>query len=417
MTVVRPGGRRGADRYPRPQPIGPVGPIGPATSTGWWSWLPRLGVRCGSPRGGPRSVSSCGSAGSRCLLVDQAPHGGGEVVAPLGVAAVPVERGAAGRQQRPRRRARASSAAGVTASAIDAAATTGRRPEKAAATSERGLADGDHGPRRGRPRLAAPTGRGPCCGRRRSAPPSRTPRTAAKVACGAVAFESSYQVTPRHSPTRVTRWGSATKVRSVVADPADGRHRPRPRWPTRRVRWRGRGEGGGAARRPHQQLVGVGPQLGAGHPVVRGPVDAEGHRAHVRAHVLASPPGRRRWPPPRHPTRRGRTRCAPWPLRSGRASRARRGGPRRSSTRSPPPARTVACARGGTRTPRPRTPRCRRVVDGLDEGHVRVAGGQGPAPRPLEHVGDHRGHRGLAVGARDGDAAVGRPTPRRGRTR
>ena len=47
------------------------------------------------------------------------------------------------------------------------------------------------------------------------------PRTAASVACGTVAFESSYHRTPSDSTTNSTRCGRPVKSRSVVVHPVE----------------------------------------------------------------------------------------------------------------------------------------------------------------------------------------------------
>ena len=283
--------------------------------------------------GGPRSVSSCGSAGSRCLLVDQAPHGGGEVVAPLGVAARTSRTRRSRATAAPRHRARPARRPTSTASAIEPAATTGRAAREGSRHLVGGLADGDDGPdvvgrglgqHRQVEALVVPAGdqhhRVEARARRprwRAAPWPWSRRTSA---------------TPRPVADPARPGGAARRsVRSVCADA---------------VEVGAALERGGRGGQRVGQVVGQAPrQLVDGRPAAR--------RSAVRSSEPADPVARAGRSTPKvtvrtsgrtcaittgssalatatPPGRRGRPRSAPWPLRSGRASRARRGGPRRS---------------------------------------------------------------------------------------
>ncbi len=105
-------------------------------------------------------------------------------------------------------------------------------------------------------------------------------------------------------------------------------------------------------------------------------------------------------------------RCGPWPPRSASSERVdvevvRR----RSSARWPTRGREVsACGRGGTTTPRPRTRRRSGSSMASTSGTSVLPTATAPPARRLEHRGDERGDRGLAVGAGDGERAGGRPT-------
>ena len=151
-----------------------------------------------------------------------------EVVAARRVAAVgvPVEAGAGRRQQhgvagvgqspRRRRRRRPSTSA----------SRTGQHAGERGGDLVGGLADGDHG----RDPLVlggqARRGRGPCCGRRRSARRASKPRIAVSAACGVVALESLYQRDPAGLADQLDAVGRAVERRPAPAATAVGVGQP-----------------------------------------------------------------------------------------------------------------------------------------------------------------------------------------------
>ena len=200
---------------------------------------------------GPRASITRSAHDVAPRALDAAPTSRGEVVAALGVAAVPVERRARGREQHDVAGARRAAPRRVTASCIDPARTTSR---PVAREQARRL--------RPRPSPIATTARS------RSAAPARhrevealvaaareqhdrrrTPASAARVAWGFVAFESSKYRTPQASPTGATRWGSLRKFSSAALDPAARRADVDARPPRRRARSCGRGGANARSRR------------------------------------------------------------------------------------------------------------------------------------------------------------------------
>ena len=350
---------------------------------------------------------------------EEVPHGPGEVVAPLAVVAVPVEatrspataarRRPAGPAARPRPRRRPSSRPATHRA--DGPRTRRRprrrrrrwppRPAGGRPTSASGEVEalvpaaGDE-----HHRVEAPTGRPAWRGAR--SPWSR--RSSARR---------------RRSPTSCDPVGQLRRnSRSASATASTGDAAAARRWPRRPARWRRRGAAPGAARRP---------------PAGRGRRRAEQPRRRPRGSRRRSAGRSATWRPGRRGAGGGR--------RPGRRALATATSPARWSAQMPRLGRLVApseavhvevvggevqprrhrraeaaAAPAGTTTPRPRTPRG-RVVDGGHEGHVGVADRRGPPARRPQHRRDQRGHRGLAVGAGDGDDAAGRPTRRPGRAR
>ena len=420
--LTRPcGGLRGSPRGPARVDGGPSTP-----------GSRRVGRR-GGGRAGRRGRGSGGSPGRvgvsrrvrhRCRSADDG-RAAGEVVAPLAVGRVPVEDGAARRQHHGVARAAASAAARPRRRPWSAAhGRTGARPAKTAATSSAASPMATTARSVGAASRQRRTGRGPCCGRRRSAPRGRTRRRAAS---GGVRASSpwSRRTSARRRPraTSCTRWGRPAKARSSRrATPSSGARR-RARWPrAARALATSWGRAGGSSSTAQQVgAVGADAARRRAHVAVRaGRVDrpkVDGARAGARPQVaghdrvvdvadgdvVGAP---------------GRPRCGPWPprRRPGRACTSRWSGAKLSQVATPgPEARAVA---------QPERGRLDHehldggVVEGGDERHVGVARRRRRAtPDALEHVGDHHRHRGLAVGAGDGDDRAVVPRARPGRTR
>ena len=311
----------------------------------------------------------------------------GEVVAPLAVAAVPVERGAARRQQH------RVAGLGQLARGRDRLVHRrgGDRPGARRRTRRR--------PRRRPRRWRRPRG----CGARprpsteRSRPLLRPPAmstteskppTAASVAWGAVAFESSYHRTPPASPTSVDPVGEAAERRASAArTPSTVGARRRRRWPrpqrvgevvregarhSSAIARNGAPPGPGARRRADSQSASPSSPKVTGAP---GPRRCGAPRGSSALATAIGRPGR------------GCARCGPWRPRSWRAlsCTSRWSGAKLSQVATSARSRWLYAE-----------PERRRldhehvgigVVDGLDQRHVGVAGRHGAAARREEHVG------------------------------
>ncbi len=193
------------------------------------------------------------------------------------------------------------------------------------------------------------------------------PATAASVACGVVAFESSYQRTPPRSPTSATRWGRPANVRERGGARRRASRRRQARWPRRRARWRRRAGSARHSSSTGDELVAAGPDAARRRPRVRRPVGGPaaepeaspsavgglGARRSDHRVVGVGDRERRRRPWSRPDAGLGRvvgaraTRCTSrWSRRS--SSQVATAGPE-----------AAAVARAGTTTPRPRTRRGR----------------------------------------------------------
>ena len=119
----------------------------------------------------------------------------------------------------PRRRRGRSSAAARTAASIEAASAEGR-PGNAATTSGPASPIPTTARTRSRRRAERPTGRGPCCDRRRSAPPSRSRRP--RPASRAARWPWSRRTSARHRARRPAAPGATGRgsCRSAVRTPA-----------------------------------------------------------------------------------------------------------------------------------------------------------------------------------------------------
>ena len=361
------------------------------------------------------ATSAVGSAGrvarrSSCARLQHGVHGAGEVVAPLGVGAVPVERRAAGRSStaspgsagggRRRRRPRPStrrsttgrgpSKAAATSAAASPMATTARTRSATSASTERSrplfrppaISTTESKPRDGRSdrrggwwpwsrRTTAPhqrrrpaPGGGGGRGTRRSA--ARTPSTVAPAASAAA--DGRQRVATSWGSDRGTASATATSGRrsgrrrapSVDHGVVAGRGEPKRDHACRRARRLGQHDG--VVGVDHGHVVGalVGPDAGLGGGVgveVAVPVEVVG--GEVEPHADHGPE------------------------RVGELELERRH---------------------------------------LDHDHVDVAAHGVASGRPMlpaatarspdgaQHLGDQRGHRRLAVGAGDGDDRRGRPS-------
>ena len=215
-------------------------------------WPPPRSSGAGGASVAPVRGAAVTDGGRRrsCVDLDLLVDGSLEVVAPLAVGPVPVERGAAGRQQDGVARARRGRRRRARRRPSTSAVTTGRVPANAALDLGGRLADGDDGRGCGRWRDASGARSRPLLRPPAMSTTESKPARAASVAWGAVAFESSYQRTPPASPTSSTRWGRPAKLGERRPARRRGRHRRRAPSPPRPGRWRGRAGAHGAGRRP-----------------------------------------------------------------------------------------------------------------------------------------------------------------------
>ncbi len=267
------------------------------------------------------AVATGGGAGRHRVVSgsvdDQAGDRLGEDVAPLGVRAVPVERGARRARAAPRRRAGPGRRRRPPPRPCRVGDDTDLAPAgEGAVDLGRRLADGHHGPHR-RDRAARPARSRPLLRPPAISTTESKPARAARVAWGAVALESSYQRTPSASPTSWTRCGSPVKARSTPRTAVEVGARRHVRWRRRPGRWPRRGAAPGAARRPRRGAR----RRGAGacrRPTVASAPEPAGPNVTVsaRAERLASTTGSSALATAIPRPGRDRPRSGPWPPRS-----------------------------------------------------------------------------------------------------
>ena len=224
------------------------------------------------------------------------------------------------------------------------------------------------------------------------------PATAAAVACGAVALESSYHRIPSASTTNATRWGrplnvvSTARTASIEAPASSAVAAAASAFATSCGSARGSAStaisgspvGATSSARTHAVVAGVFPE----GDVTRGRVGERGHHDRVVRVADRDGVGRLVLEDARLCLPVGVDGAVPVEMVGGEVQ------PR--------------CHLRGEPLGEPQ-PERRRLddehVDGFvqsgNEGHVGVSDRERLAARRVEHVGDHRRHRGLAVGASD----------------